>query len=357
MFVNVFLINFDRDSAKTARCDMGNKKESTDIIMPKRIDKDEIKKRIYEIRGHRVMIDSDIAGYYGVETKALNKAMKRNQSRFPSHFCFQLDKDDFLRFQSGTSKIDTSDGRGGRRYLPYAYTEQGVAMLSAVLHSDVAIDASVHIMDAFVEMTHYLQQNRQLLPYKELHLLSNRQDTIEADVKTIKETMVSKSDLTDLIKLFDSSVDNEEILILDGQPFKADMAYQKIYRKAKQSIIVIDDYLGIKTLQHLAHAKSSVKRIIISDNRGPNPLRQSEYNDYLAEYPDKEVAFIKAKGRIHDRFIILDNSIKDMRVFLCGSSSKDSGYKRITTITELKNTVNYKDMIMQLLDSPELKLK
>ena len=134
------------------------------------------------------------------------------------------------------------------------------------------------------------------------------------------------------------------------------MAYQKIYKKAKNSIIVIDDYLGIKTLQHLVHAKSSVKRIIISDNRGHNRLRQSEYNDYLAEYPGKEITFIKASGRIHDRFIILDYNTKDMRVFLCGSSSKDSGYKRITTITELKSTANYKDMVMKLLDNPELKL-
>lgn len=112
-----------------------------------------IQNKIYEIRGQRVMLDFDLAGLYQVETKVLNRAVKRNIERFPKRFMFQLDKLEFenLRFQFGTSS-----GHGGTRYLPYAFTEQGVSMLSAVLHSPTAIQVSISIIDAFVAMRNYI---------------------------------------------------------------------------------------------------------------------------------------------------------------------------------------------------------
>ena len=314
-----------------------------------------LKEKIYIIRGQQVMLDSDLAEIYGYEVKALNQQVKRNIERFPEDFMFQLSKeevDENLR-----SQIVTLESGKYSKYLPFAFTEQGIYQLATVLRGELAVQQSIAIMRVFRAMREYITENRLIIPQQELMRLSGRQSLLEGEIREIKDTMVSRAELSEIMKLFASSKDAEEILILDGQPFKADMAYQKIYKKAKKSIIVIDDYLGIKTLHHMVHAKNNVAKTIISDNRGPNPLRQFEYDDYLAEYPGKEVSFIKAKGKIHDRFIILDNGAKDMKVFLCGSSSKDSGYKRITTITELKNTANFKDMIKHLLDNPELKLK
>ena len=142
--------------------------DETKIAILPPIDKESVKTKIYEVRGHKVMIDKDIAVYFGVETKLLNRAMKRNIRRFPENFCFQLTILECSRFQIGT----LNTGRGSNlKYLPYAYTEQGIAMLTSVLHTDRAIDASIQIMEAFVEMSHYIRQNRQLLPYDELKAL------------------------------------------------------------------------------------------------------------------------------------------------------------------------------------------
>ena len=194
------------------------------------------------------MLDKDIAAYFGVTTSNLNKAMKRNIKRFPQNFCFQLTSEECSRFQIGI----LNGSRGSNiKYLPYVYTEQGVAMLTSSLHTDRAIEASIQIIEAFVEMTHYLKQNRQLLPNDELQSL--------------------------------------QLKHLNGEPFKADVAYQSIYSKAKKSIIMIDDYLGVKTLNHLAQAKQGVTITIISDNKGSHPLKLSEFNDFLTEYPTKQI--------------------------------------------------------------------
>lgn len=327
----------------------------TEIAIFEPIDKEKVKAQIYEIRGIRVMLDSDIAVYFGVETGALNRAMKRNIKRFPDSFCFQLTDDEISRCQSGIS-MQTVGIKGGRSYKPYVYSEQGVAMLTSCLHTDRAIDASIQIMEAFVEMRHYLQQNRQLLPYQELYLLSNRQNSIELDIRDIKKTMVTKADLSDFMKLFDASKDAEEILILNGQPFRADMAYQKIYKKAKKSIIVIDDYIGIKTLHHLAAAKKNIKITIVSDNKGRNPFRKAEYDDFEKEYPGRDITFIKALDKIHDRYIILDYGTDSIKVYHCGASSKDAG-RSVTTITEIKDVADYKNTVARMLSNPPIVLR
>lgn len=313
---------------------------------------DNIKSHIYEIRGCRVMLDNDIASYFGVETKSLNRAMKRNINRFPESFCFQLDRDEYrniLRCQIGTLEL----GQGKySKYQPYVYTEQGIAMLTSCLHTERAIAASIQIIQAFVEMTHYLQQSKQLIPYRELYLLTNRQEKIEADVINMKNSMVTKDDLSDLMKLFSSGMTSEEILILDGQPFKADLAYQEIYKKAHKSVIVIDDYIGIKTLHHLVIIKENIKIIIISDNKSRN-LRLAQYHDFIVEYPNRNITFIKTDGRVHDRYIVLDHDTDHMKMYLCGSSSKDSG-KRITTIIQISDVSEYKGMIQSLLSNSPL---
>ena len=295
-----------------------------EIIIYEPIDKEKVKAQILEIRGYKVMMDSDIAAYFGVTTGNLNKAMKRNIRRFPEDFCFQLTDEEVLRFQIGIS-MRTSGKKGGRAYNPYVYTESGVAMLTSALHTDRAIEASVQIIKAFVEMSHYIRQNRQLLPYDELKALELKHYQLTDRVQSIEENMLTRADLSDLMKLFDSGINSEEILILNGEPFKADVAYQKIYKLAKKNIIMVDDYLGVKTLHHLSHARTNVSITIISDNKGYSPLRLTEYNDFLIEYPGRSINFIESVNKAHDRYIVLDYDSRTMKVYHCGASSKDAG--------------------------------
>lgn len=331
------------------------KEDKTEIAVLEPIDKEDVKSRILEIRGMKVILDSDIAMYFGVTTGNLNKAKNRNADRFPEHFSFVLTDEEVSLFQNGIA-MQTKGIKGGRSNNPTVYSEQGVAMLTSVLHSPRAISASIQIMEAFVEMSHYIRQNQQLLPYDEIKALELGQYELSSKVQKLEENMVTKEDLSGLMKLFDSGIKEDEILILDGEPFKADIAYQKIYRKAKKNIIIVDDYLGVKTLHHLIHANDNVDITIISDNQGRRPLRQSEYDDFLKEYPGRSVSFITSENKAHDRYIVLDFGTRSAKVYHCGASSKDAG-KKITTITEIKGIVEYKDAIAKLLENPVLNLK
>ena len=223
------------------------------------IDKNKVKTQIYEIRGMRVMLDKDIATYFGVDTGAMNRAMKRNIKRFPQEFCFQITRDEYheiLRCQTGILELE--QGKYSK-YLPYVYTEHGVSMLTSVLHTDRAIEAGIIIVKVFVEVAHYIRQNTPLIPYEELKLLQHKQEQLSERVQNVEENMVSKDELSDFMKLFDTGIDSDEILILDGELFKADLAYQKIYEKAEKSVIVIDDYIGLKTLHHLPTRKTAFR--------------------------------------------------------------------------------------------------
>ena len=329
---------------------------NNEIILSEPVDKEKIKAKIYEIRGIRVMLDSDIAAYFGVSTGNLNKAMKRNIKRFPPKFCFQISRDEYkeiLRFQFGTLELEQGQYS---KYLPYVYSEHGVAMLTSCLHTDRAISASIQIIEAFVELTHIVRQNSYLISKTDFTLLENKTYQLDERLQKVENNMITKSDLNELISLFDNGANAEEILILDGQPFKADLAYQKIYEKAEKNIIVIDDYLGLKTLQHLASAKKNIPITIISDNKGSHPLRKTEYDDFRDEYPNKDISFLTSADKVHDRYIILDRNTPAIRVYHCGASSKDAG-KRITTITEIKDITYYENVIQALLANPILVLR
>lgn len=315
------------------------------------VDEQSLRDKIYIIRGEQVMLDSDLAEIYGYETRYLNLQVKHNINRFPEDFMFQLTKEEY---ESLMLKNSTSN-RGGRRSLPFVFSEQGVYQLATVLKGEIAEQQSVAIMRVFRAMREYISENRLLLPQQELFKLSGKQALLESEVRDIKEQMITKSDLSEFMKLFDQGVRNEEVLILDGQPFKADVAYQKIYRSAKKSIIVVDDYIGVKTLQHLVPAKDNVKLTVISDNK-LRLLKLSEYNDFLTEYPKKNVDFIRTMDCAHDRYIVIDNGTASMKVYHCGASSKDAG-KRITTISRLMDISDYKKTIKALLANPPLVLK
>lgn len=317
------------------------------------VDNRSLKEKIYIVRGVQVMLDFELAEIYGYETRYFNRQVQNNLERFRGDdFMFQLTTDEFENLKC---KFFTSSW-GGRRKLPYAFTEQGIYMLMTVLRGDLAIEQSRTLIRLFKSMKDYIVENQQLMiTQKDYFALAEQTVLNTQDIADIKANMVTKADLTDVMKLFDQGVQSEDVLILDGQPFKADVAYQKIYRSAKKSIIIVDDYIGVKTLNHLVHAKPGVKLTIISDNK-LRLLKLSEYNDFLKEYPTRTVDFIRSKNRTHDRYIVLDNDTTGMKVYHCGASSKDAG-KRITTITMLSDTTEYRGMIDSLLKNDKLILR
>ncbi|REC52161.1 MULTISPECIES: ORF6N domain-containing protein [Chryseobacterium] len=271
--------------------------ENKPSIIPK-----EIRSLIYTIRGKQVMLDSDLAALYQVETKNLNKAVKRNIERFPVSFCFQLTEEEVenLRFQFGTSSLNY----GGRRYLPYVFTEQGVAMASAILRSDIAVKMSVEIMEAFVEMRRMLISNASLF-----HRLDNIElKQLEADQK-----------FEEIFKALESDkLHSEKGIFYNGQVFDAYTFVSDIIRNAKSSIILLDNYVDDTVLTLLGKRKNNVAATILTKNIS-NQLRL-DLQRYNSQYPPVD---IEVFADAHDRFLIIDHT----ELYHIGASLKDLGKK------------------------------
>ena len=258
-----------------------------------------IENLIYEIRGKQVMLDSDLARLYGCAngTKDINKAVKRNSERFPENFMFRLNNEEWsvLRFQSGTS-----NEKGGRRYKPFVFTEQGVAMLSSVIHTDVAIKASIKIMDAFVAMRKYI--SRDLLEQKYIN------NMVLEDHDKIKVLEASFNKLEERKKV------NE--IYFNGQIYDAYSKIQDIFKEAKEELIIIDGYADNTILDIIKRLKVDVT-IITKPN---NLLTKQDISKYNKQYKNLKVKF---ESSFHDRYFILDNKT----VYHCGSSINRIGYK------------------------------
>ena len=322
------------------------------------VDESTLKDKIYTIRGQQVMLDFDLAEIYGYTTKAFNQQVKNNIAKFPDDFRFQLTKEEVeeLSRSKNLTSMQTIGIKGGRAYLPYAFTEQGIYMLMSVLKGDLATSQSIALVRLFKSMKDYLIENQPLLTQRNYFTLVDKVEENSREIKKLRDNMVSKAELSEIMKLFDQNISNEEILILDGKPFKADEAYQKIYKSARSKITIIDDYIGTKTLHHLAHSKGTVKITIISDNAARPRLRLAEFNDFITENPGRSIVFRQSLHRVHDRYIVLDEGTADMKVYHCGASSKDAG-KRITTITRITDIEDYKMLIRSMLKNPTLILK
>ncbi|MBW3523876.1 ORF6N domain-containing protein [Chryseobacterium sp. NKUCC03_KSP] len=262
----------------------------------------EIQSLIYTIRGRQVMLDSDLATLYGVETKNLNRAVKRNIERFPLSFCFQLTEEEAenLRCQIGTSSLNY----GGRRYLPYAFGEQGIAMLSAVLRSEVAVKVSIEIMDAFVEMRRMLISNASLF---------HRLDKVE--VKQLE----TDQKIEEIFKALESDkLHSEKGIFYDGQIFDAYTFVADIIRSAERSIILIDNYVDDTVLTLLGKRGQSVSATIYTKSIS-NQL-QLDLQRYNSQYP---AIHIHTFAHAHDRFLIIDGT----ELYHIGASLKDLGKK------------------------------
>ena len=310
------------------------------------LDEKSIRDKIYVIRGREVMIDSDLAKIYGYTTKRFNEQVQRNIGKFEDDFMFQLNEMEFinLRSQNATSN------RGGRTYLPYAFTEQGIYMLMTVLKGDKATIQSKALIRIFKKMKDYIiENNNYLVSYDDILKLSLQTNENTKGIKEIRKEMKIINDK------FNSSNRFKEILILNGRRVESDNIYSEIYSMAKKSIYIIDDYINLKTLVLLKDIDSKVKITIFSDNVN-NKLSGLEYEDFIKDYPNINITFKVTNNIIHDRYIILDYGKKTERIFHCGSSSKNSG-SRITSINEINDKELYNNIIDNLLNNNELVLK
>ncbi len=265
-----------------------------------------IQNKIIVLRNQQVMIDRDIAELYGVETRVLNQAVKRNIERFPERFMFQLNEKEilFLRSQIVISKTET---RGGRQYLPYAFTEQGCAMLSAILKSEAAVQASIKIMDAFVAMRHFLQSNAEI--FSEMnHIKKQLRDTtihqIEAD-KRIDELFT---------RMDRYAIDDTQGIFFQGQIFDAYAKFESFIAQAQKSIVLIDNYVDLSVLERLAKKNSGVAVTIYTTPQ--TRLTAQDVQQFNAQYPPLDLKFTTS---MHDRFLIIDNST----LYHIGASLKD----------------------------------
>ena len=299
--------------------------EISNLIVQDNLSNEEIKNLIYTIRGKQVMLDSDVAMLYHYETKKINQAVKRNIERFPEKFCFQLTEEEFsslrsqivtlnkttvqdnfedssLRSQFATLNENTGRGKH-RKYLPYVFTEQGIAMLSGLLKNDIAIQVSINIMDAFVEMRKFLMVNGQLFE----RLTNVEYKLLEHDKK--------------FDKVFDQLQNEENIkqkIFFEGQIYDAYSLIIDIIKKANKKILIIDNYIDDSVLKMLTKKNKNVEVVILTSNK--SNIQKIDIQKFNKEYPILKVA---ETNKFHDRFIAIDN--KEM--YHLGASIKDLGKK------------------------------
>ena len=301
--------------------------EENKILIKNEISNEEIKYLIYTIRGKQVMLDSDVAMLYHYETKKINQAVKRNIERFPERFCFQLTEEELEIMWSQivtTSKLEDNKYRS-KKYLPYVFTEQGIAMLSGILKSEVAVQVSIKIMDAFVEMRKFMNTNKTL--FEKVINIENKMDKkfIEQDKKF--DIIFDQLQLEENIK---------QRIFFDGQIYDAYSLIIDIIKKATNKIQIIDNYVDDSVLKMLTKKKNNVEVAILTSNK--SNIQNIDIQKFNKEYPLLKVA---KTNKFHDRFIVIDN--KEM--YHLGASIKDLGKKcfginKIEDLEIIKQIIN-----------------
>ena len=282
-----------------------------------------IENMIYEIRGKQVMLDSDLARLYGCKngTKSLNLAVKRHINRFPERFMFQLTKEEYSsiysRFQIETLNKNNQKQGLNIKYLPYVFTEQGVAMLSAILKTDVAEEISIKIMDAFVAIKNII--NTSLIEQKYINSLVLEHDN---EIRLLQESFNKLSTKEKINHIF-----------YNGQIYDAYSLLIDILNKAKKEIIIIDNYAGKELFDITKDIKVNIK--IYTKN-----IDEISKKKYMQEYSNIEII---TTDIFHDRFIILDNK----ELYNLGSSLKDIG-KKCTSINRIEDSTILKELISRL---------
>ena len=293
---------------------------------------EKIKNLIYTIRGKQVMLDSDVAMLYHYPTKRINEVVRRNIERFPENFCFKLTEFEAenLRSQFATSSLE-KENYGGRRYLPYVFTEQGIAMLSGLLKNDIAIQVSINIMNAFVEMRRFIATNGQVF---------ERLTSIE--YRVLEQNKMLTEHEKKFEKVFDELQKNEKIgfkqsIFFDGQIYDAYSLIIDIIKKAKQKILIIDNYIDDSILKMISKKNKDIEVVILTSQN--SNLNKLDINKFNKQYPTLKVA---TTNKFHDRFIVIDNK----ELYHVGASLKDLGKKcfaisRIEDEEYIKKISNY----------------
>ena len=275
-----------------------------------------VENMIYEINGKEVMLDSDLANLYKVETKRINEAVKNNPEKFPRRFSFILSDDEL---ENLWSKFSTANISRMSRTNPRVFTEQGVYMLATILKSKVATEVSIRIMDTFVKMRHYINYNKSFLPNRFLLL----EDKVDKNTQRIDE-LFDKFNPKDIVKNY---------LFFEGDFYDAYSTLIDIFNRSLDEIIIIDNYAGKELLDVLK--KIDRKITIVSKN-----IDEKLVKKYQKQYHN--VTFVN-NDSFHDRFIILDKYV----LFVCGASFKDLG-KKCFCINEMKDKIGLKDILKEI---------
>ena len=287
---------------------------------------------IYTIRGKQVMLDSDVAMLYHYPTKRINETVRRNIERFPENFCFKLNESEAenLRSQIATSSLE-KENYGGRRYLPYVFTEQGIAMLSGLLKNDIAIQVSINIMNAFVEMRKFIATNGSV--FKRL---------TNIEYKILEQNKMLTEHEKKFEKVFDELQKNEKIefkqsIFFDGQIFDAYSLIIDIIKRAKQKILIIDNYIDDNILKMLSKKNKNVEVVILTTQN--SNIRKLDIQKFNKQYPVLKLAYT---NKFHDRFIVIDSK----ELYHIGASLKDLGKKcfaisKIEDNEYIEKIVNY----------------
>lgn len=262
-----------------------------------------IKDLIYEIRGKKVILDSDVAYLFGYEVKQLNRQVNRNINRFPESYCFKLTNEEVEKLwcQNGTANLNAM-----RRTLPYVFTEYGITMLAGLLKSEFAVKVSIKIVNEFIEM-------KKILYKKEDIYLAN-------DIYEMKYKLLEHDDkINEIFNKFDKKEEFKNKIFFDGEIYDSYSLSVDIIRKAKQNIIIIDNYVDKVLLDILSKKNINVTVLLITD-KNKSELTNSDIEKFNKQYPNLQ---IKYTNKFHDRFIIIDN----INLYHLGASLKDLGNK------------------------------
>lgn len=287
------------------------------------IDELSIKDKIYTIRGEQVMLDFELAEIYGYSTKDFNRQVRNNIQKFEGYM-FQLTEYEVLeisRCKNSTSIMQGPGIKGGRTSLPYAFTESGIYMLMTVLRGPLATEQSRKLINVFKAMKDYITSSNHLLSMNEVIGLVNKVNKHDDEIKGVK------NQLTVVMDNFIDPSKYEEFLILDGEKFKADVAYKTIFSLVKKSLIIVDNYISYKTLDLLRGINPNVEVTIYSDNMAKDKVTDIILNDFINE-TNINISIKPTFNDFHDRYLILDNE----KVYISGPSIKDAGNKIATII-------------------------
>lgn len=292
---------------------MTNKKKTVSTTALDVYTQDAIQSRILMIRGQQIIMDADIAEFYQVKTIALNQAVKRNEGRFPERYRFQLTEEEKKQLITNCDRFKRLKHSS---HLPYAFTEQGVTQLSAVLRSDIAVEMSVRINDAFHAMRKFIISNAGI--FQRLEAVELKQISMDQRIEQI------------LNRLDDGSLRQKLGIFFEGQMFDAYVLVETLFRKATRRIVLIDDYINADILQRMRVKGTSVTIDCYVQARHQTRDIQLAFSNYKAQYP-AEHCQLHTFEHAHDRFLIIDDE-----VYHFGASIKDLGKRwfGVNRITE-----------------------